>query len=137
MRIKLLLLTCLFTVSGLLAKANDGELPPDNGGETKKTDITGGVVDAESKKPLNNVNVVVYSAGNKKEKVMTTDANGNYNFDDLKPGTYKLVFEKTGYRKVTKDKITIRSDEGFQINVEMYEHVEHLIMPGNLFFDFE
>jgi uncharacterized surface anchored protein len=133
MRIKLLLLTCLFTAAALFANASDA---PCNGGESKKTDIAGGVVDADSKKPLNNVNVVVYS-GNKKEKVITTDAQGNYNFDDLKPGTYKLVFEKTGYRKVTRDKITIKSDEGIQMNIEMYEHVEHLIMPGNLFFDFE
>src|SRR5688572_27021726 len=98
MRIKLLLLTCVFSAAALLANATD-EAPPCNGGESKKSDIAGGVVDADSKKPLNNVNVVVYS-GNKKEKVITTDAQGNYNFDDLKPGTYKLVFEKTGYRKV-------------------------------------
>ena len=135
MKLKLLLLTAVFSVASVLAKANDN--PPDNGGETKKNDITGGVVDADSKKALGNVNVVAYSA-NKKEKVAVTDGQGNYVFDDLKPGTYKLVFEKSGYKKVTREKVTIKNDEELSLNVEMYEHEDFNFMPGQLlFFDFE
>jgi hypothetical protein len=135
MKFKLLLLTTIFSLASLLSKACDH--PPDNGGETKRNDITGGVVDADSKKALSNVNVVAYSA-NKKEKVAVTDAQGNYFFDDLKPGTYKLVFEKSGYKKVTRDKVTIKSEEGLSLNVEMYEHEDFNFMPGQLlFFDFE
>ena len=68
---------------------------------------------------------------------MITDASGNYAFSELKPGTYKLVFEKTGYKKVTKDKVTIRPDEGCQLNVEMDEEEEFHIVPGQLFSDFD
>ena len=35
----------------------------------------------------------------KKEKVVITDGTGAYSFDDLKPGVYKFVFEKEGYKK--------------------------------------
>lgn len=135
MKLKLLLLSCAFSLAGLIAKA--GDTPPNNGGDTKKIDIAGGVVDGESKKPIGSVNVIAYSAS-KKEKVVSTDGSGHYSFEDLKPGTYKLVFEKDGYKKVTKDKVTIKSDEAFQLNIEMYEHTDFNFMPGQLlFFDFD
>lgn len=40
----------------------------------------------------------------KKEKMTVTDGRGDYAFNDLRPGTYKFVFEKEGYKKVTKEK---------------------------------
>ena len=73
----------------------------------------------------------------KKEKTVLTDNNGNYSFNDLKPGTYKLVFEKDGFKRVTKDKVIIRSDEGCQLNIEMDENDAFQILPGLLFTDFE
>jgi len=134
MRLKLLLLTLAFSFTALVASAKVAP-PPGNGGETnKKVDIAGGVVHAETKRPLGNVNVVAYSAS-KKEKAASTDQYGNYYFSDLKPGTYKLVFQKDGFKKVTKDKVVIRSDEGCQLNIEMEEADEFQIMPGLLFTD--
>jgi hypothetical protein len=81
------------------------------------------------------VSVAAYSA-TKKEKVVLTDGNGNYSFNDLKPGIYKLVFEKDGFKKVTKERVAIRPDEGFQLNVEMGEVEGFPILPGLLFSDF-
>jgi protocatechuate 3,4-dioxygenase beta subunit len=69
--------------------------------------------------------------------VALTDGNGKYYFTDLKPGTYKLVFEKDGFKKVTKEKVTIRPEEGCQLNVEMSENDVFHILPGLLFSDFE
>ena len=66
----------------------------------------------------------------KKEKTTATDDDGNFNFDQLKPGTYKFIFEKSGYRKVTKEKIIIKTDEAFQMNIEMMEAEEYDIMPS-------
>lgn len=129
MNYKLSFLTLLFTATAFIARANTG---PTNGEETKKTDITGGVIHIDTKKPLINVSVTAYSAS-KKEKVVYTDANGNYSFDDLRAGTYKLVFEKAGYKKVTKDKVVIRPDEGCQLNVEMDDEEELQILPGSIF----
>src|SRR5215204_5889553 len=116
MKLKLLLLTIAFSATAIIARANN-----DTEGN-KKNDIAGGVI--------------AYSSS-KKEKTVQTDGNGNYSFSDLKPGTYKLVFEKDGYKKVTKDKVVIRSDEGCQLNVEMDENDNFQILPGLLFTDFD
>ena len=133
MKSKLLLLTLAFSFTALLANANNGgQSGPGLGEENKKNDIGGGVVNAETRKPISNVNVIAY-ANSKKEKTVLTDANGNYFFDDLKPGTYKLVFEKNGYRKVVKEKVTIRSDEGCQVNIEMQDEDDLQIIPGTIF----
>ena len=126
MKIKLLLLGILFSFSFLLAHAGN----PTN---TKKNDVAGGVFHADTKKPLCRVNVTAYAA-EKREKTVMTDGNGNYSFNDLKPGIYKLVFEKEGYKKIIKDKVIIRSEEGAQLNIEMFENEEFPIMPGQLIF---
>jgi hypothetical protein len=133
MKFKLLFLTALATLLGTAALACTD--PGDENGN-KKTDISGGVVHADTKKPLGNVIISAYSA-NKKEKVVQTDSHGNFSFDDLKSGTYKLVFEKEGFRKVTREKVLIRSDEGCQVNVELDELGGMLIMPGLLFTEYE
>jgi uncharacterized protein (DUF2141 family) len=134
MKIRLLLLTLVCSLSAVIARANN-TTPPGNGEESKKTDLTGGVVHSETRKPLGQVNVIAYSA-NKKEKVAITDQHGFYSFNDLKPGTYRLVFEKDGYRKVTKEKVAIRGDEGCQLNIEMEEYGDNnIIIPGGLFFE--
>lgn len=130
MNVRLLLLTIIFCASAIMASANGGTEG------NKKNDIAGGVIHSETRKPLGSVNVVAYSAS-KKEKSVLTDNNGNYSFNDLKPGTYKLVFEKDGFKRVTKDKVIIRSDEGCQLNIEMDENDAFQILPGLLFTDFE
>ena len=128
MKPKLLLFTCLFIFATVIANANA------SAGETdefnKKNDINGWVYHNETKKPLNNVSVTAYFASNKKEKVVVSDGNGNYAFSDLKPGTYKFVFEKDGYKKVTKEKIIIKTDDGFQLNIEMMEEKDFDFVPG-------
>jgi hypothetical protein len=113
------------------ANTNPGDDP-----ENKKTDLTGGVVHADTRKPVSNVAVAAY-VSNKREKVVYTDRDGNFSFTDLKPGTYRLVFEKDGFRRVTKEKVMIRPDEGCQVNIELDEIGEVTLMPGLLFTDFE
>ena len=130
MKFKLLLLTLVFSATACIARANDAH--PETGEETKKHDIAGGVINSDTKKPLVNVSVTAYSA-NKKEKVVLTDATGNYAFNELKPGTYKLTFEKDGYRKVTKERVTIRPEEVYQLNIEMEDEEDFKIIP-QLFF---
>ena len=94
------------------------------------------MIHADTKKPLSNVSVTAYSAS-KKEKVVLTDASGNYSFSELKPGTYKLIFEKDGFRKVTKEKVTIRQDEGCLLNIEMSDEEDFKIIPQIMFSDFD
>jgi len=134
MKLKLLLLTVIFSAAACVARANN-TATPGTGEENKKSDIAGGVIHADTKKPLGNVSVTAYST-TRKEKVVLTDGTGNYSFNELKPGTYRLVFEKSGFKKVTREKVMIRSDEGCQLNVEMDEEQEFQIMPGQMFSDF-
>lgn len=133
MRIKILLLSAVTVCASLLAKANTGTGTGEE--SAKKSDLLGGVYNSETKKPLGNVVVTAY-VSNKKEKSVVTDSNGNFSFDELKPGTYKIVFEKDGYKKVTKEKKIFRIDEGLQINVSLEEHHNYDFTPGpSLFFD--
>lgn len=127
MKLKLLLLSAFAAIASLAAKANTN--PGETESDTKKNDISGGVFHSESRKPLNNVSVTAYLVS-RKEKIALTDENGSYAFDDLKPGTYKLVFEKQGYKKVTKEKVLIKTDEGFELNIAMVEEKDFDFMPG-------
>ena len=135
MKYKLLLLSFSTFLISLAAKAN---ITPGDDGETlRKQDVVGGVYDNSSKKPLSNVSVTAYLLA-KKEKTVWTDSNGNFSFNDLKTGTYKFVFEKDGFKKVSKEKILARVDEAFQLNIAMNEHSSFDFMPGpSQFFDFE
>lgn len=125
-----LLLTCIF----LLAVAAASAAPTGPGtGHGKKDDLNGSVVNADTKKPLKDVSITAFLTS-KKEKIVITDGSGNYTFDDLKPGTYKFVFEKDGYRKVTKEKVIVKVDEGFQLNIEMIEAPDFDLMPSPFHF---
>ena len=128
MKYKLFFLT-LFAAASFVTRANSTDPTAER---NKKADIAGGVLHTDTKKPLSNVSVTVYST-TKKEKVVYTDAHGYYSFNELKGGTYRLVFEKDGYKKVTREKVTIRPDEGAQLNVEMHEEKEFQILPGSFF----
>jgi hypothetical protein len=116
--------------------ANAAATPPGDE-NAKKNDLIGGVYNSDTKKPLGNVTVTAFSA-NKKEKTVLTDASGSFYFNDLKPGAYKLVFEKDGFRKVVKEKNINRADESLDLNIQMEEHKAYDFTPGpSHFFDFE
>jgi 5-hydroxyisourate hydrolase-like protein (transthyretin family) len=83
--------------------------------------IYGGVRHANSDKPLKDVTITVIQLHNYKEKTLQTDMHGEFGIDDLRPGTYKLVFQKDGYKKVVKDKIIVKSDNAIQLQIEMEE----------------
>lgn len=134
MKLKMFLLTCFFSLGVVVAQATD-DTPPDNGGENRKNDIAGSVVDGDNKKPVSNVSITAILQ-DKKEKIITADNNGNYSFDDLKPGTYKLVFEKSGYKKVVKDKVVVKTDNDMQLNIEMFKEADFEFVP-QLLFDFK
>ena len=84
--------------------------------------VSGIVMDMDSKEPLRDVNITAI-LNSKREKIALTDMNGGYSFIMLKPGTYKLVFEKEGYKKVIKEKVLVTNQTSLQINIEMPEFV--------------
>lgn len=113
--------------------ADNGPCKEPGKGTGKKNDIAGSINDAETKKPIKDVSITAYLSS-KKEKVVIADGSGNYAFEDLKPGTYKFVFEKEGYRRVTKEKVTIKTDEAFQLNIEMIDTGDIDLMPSPFHF---
>jgi len=125
----LLAAICLFAFA--VAKAGT---EPDPCKDRKRIDEVNGIIHySEKKKPLKDVSITAYSIS-KKEKIVQTDEWGNYAFDDLKPGTYKFVFEKAGFRSVTKEKIVVKTDETFQLNIEMIENKDFDLMPSPFHF---
>lgn len=128
-----ILLLAISLFGFVVAKANTD---PDPGTEKRKVaEINGIVMNADNKKPLKDVNVTAY-LGNKKEKEKTisSDQDGSYAFDELRPGVYKFVFEKAGFKRVTKERVVIRTDETFQLNIEMIEYNDSDLMPSPFHF---
>jgi hypothetical protein len=109
---------------------NDNPADPVKG---KKDELNGTVIHSENKRPLSGVMVTAVLIS-KKEKVVFTEENGGYAFDELKSGTYKFIFEKAGFKKTTKDKVVIKTDEAFQLNIEMIETNDNEIMPSPFHF---
>lgn len=114
---------------GFVAARAGGDDPDPGRGNGKKDDLNGVVVHADSKKPLKDVSVTAVLVS-KREKTVITDEVGSFAFDELKPGTYKFIFEKAGFRKITKEKVVIKTDEAFQLNIEMIENSDYEIMPS-------
>ncbi|OSZ76981.1 hypothetical protein CAP36_11150 [Chitinophagaceae bacterium IBVUCB2] len=114
------------------AVAKAGELPP-NPGDGKKDDLNGTVIHSESKKAMKDVSVTAYLVS-KKEKIVMTDEEGGFAFDELKPGIYKFVFEKAGFKKITKEKVIVKTDEAFQLNIEMIENNNFEVLPSTFGF---
>ena len=137
MKQRILLLFAICTIGCLQSKANDTkatDIDPRNPAKSVN-EVAGNIVDGDSKKPLKEVTVTAYSL-NKKEKFVLTDDNGCFAFDELKTGIYKLVFEKEGYRKVVKEKVSVKTDETFQMKIEMIEADGFDLMPSPFqFFD--
>jgi hypothetical protein len=120
---------CLLSICMLAAVFSWANETIPNPGEGKKDEMNGIVIHAESKKPLKDVSVTAILVA-KKERVVITEEDGGFSFDELKPGTYKFIFEKSGYKRVTKEKVLIKTDETFQMNIEMIEADDFEIMPS-------
>lgn len=132
MKIKILLLFSILITGCLNSNASD--IIPGNPGKGI-SEVAGNIVDVETKKPLKEVTVTAY-LDSKKEKIVISDELGKFDFDELKTGTYKIIFEKEGYKKIAKDKVHIKTDETFQMRIEMLEFQDFDLMPSvKYFFD--
>ena len=117
----------------IVAKANT-DPDPDPCKDKKKIDEVSGVIfDSDNKKPIKDVTITAYFSS-KKEKAAQTDETGAFSFDELKPGTYKFVFEKAGYKRITKEKVVIKTDETFQMNIEMINSSDFELAPSPFHF---
>ncbi len=101
--------------------------------EKKILEISGSVIDGETGKPIKDVIITAYTSA-KKERIGYSNESGKFGFDDLRSGIYKLVFEKSGYKKVVKEKVAIKTDETFLLQIEMIESSGYNFMPSALQF---
>lgn len=115
MKNKFLPIFLLMLLTSIFSFANSGEK-----GKKEDPDMNGLVVEAETGKPLKDVNVTAYN-NSKKEKSVTSNASGNFSLMDLKPGIYKFVFQKEGFEKVIREKIVLKLNEGYQLTVQMFQ----------------
>jgi hypothetical protein len=114
MSLKPVIFSALLALSCLAVIADPA--PPDE--SVHEEAVSGIIMDMGSKKPLKDVNITAV-LNSRKEKTALTDVNGEYRFIMLKPGTYKLVFEKEGYKKVIRDSIAVKDKTTLRINIEM------------------
>lgn len=66
--------------------------------------IIGTVVSADSKMPVPDVAVTATSPNLQGERVVVTDAQGQYRIPQLSPGIYTLRFEKESFRMFSRRK---------------------------------
>ena len=126
MKPKILLLGFIFTAGCFQSKASGIE----NSEPGKPVnEVSGNIIDADSKKPLKEVTITAYLV-NKKEKFVVSDELGHFDMDELKSGTYRLVFEKGGYHRVVREKVVIKTDETFQLRIEMIEDEDFDLVPS-------
>jgi peptidyl-prolyl cis-trans isomerase A (cyclophilin A) len=53
-------------------------------------------------------------------KIATTDAKGNYQFKDVPPGTYGLLFYVTGFDDVTKGDVVVRDGNVVEVMAQLH-----------------
>ena len=121
-----LTLTSLLIFMGSESIAREVEPECETGISTET--VFGKVLREESKRPIQNVTVTAIML-NKKEKYTITDTEGEFGIEELKPGMYKFIFEKDGYRRVVKERVNIKLNEPIELNIEM-EYLTYNMVPS-------
>jgi hypothetical protein len=105
---KYLLIVLSFVCLAFVAKAQPGTQgpPPGGGGPSIVGHISGTVVDSLTKSPLDYAAISIFPSGSKTPIVgIITDEKGNFKFENLKPGSYKLTISYLGYPTKTIDPV--------------------------------
>ena len=117
-------------ILGLLPLSNCVFASQDGDG-TKESMISGSVSDASSKKPVKGVTISITTAKDKVEKLVTTDASGQFIIPKLPAGEVTIILEKKGYKTYRKEKFVIREGMQVKLKVDMSNEREH--EDSNLF----
>ncbi len=81
--------------------------------------ITGKIINAADRKPLEDAVVTATSPSLQGEQTVVSDASGQYRIPQLPPGVYTLRVEAQGFRPYTRGDIQLRLDRTIRFNVEM------------------
>ena len=81
--------------------------------------IKGKVVNSETKEPLIGANVIILNT----QRGAATDRNGNFLIPEVPVGSYNLVFQYIGFKKIIKPDVMVRPGRITFLNVGLHETV--------------
>src|ERR1700736_4752624 len=87
-------------------------------GQTFYGSIVGTVNDA-SASAVPQATVAITNLGTGERRTMQTDSSGEYQFVNLVPGNYRIDVEKTGFRRFSREPITVEVQSAVRIDVGM------------------
>src|SRR5258708_3434426 len=87
-------------------------------GQTFYGSIVGSVRDASSA-AVPQAKVTLTNLGTAEHRAAETDSSGGYEFVNLVPGQYKVEVEKAGFRRFSRDPITVEVQSAVRIDVTM------------------
>lgn len=120
---KQLLFTCMLCLATIFGFATENK--PCN-----SCSFTGTILDADTKEPLENVNVIIYGPSITGQQKVVTDDQGQYKLPTLPAGTYSLRFEKDEFTSVVKKNV-IAKQFPVKLNIEMDKEES----SGDIYFD--
>jgi len=94
-----------FVPTSLLAQTNAGE-------------ITGTVFDA-TKAVMDGVAISAANIATNVTQTATSNKDGVYSIPSLQPGTYRMTLEKTGFKKLVREPITVEGGSTVQLDFDM------------------
>src|ERR1700738_3051822 len=87
-------------------------------GQTFYGSIVGSVKDASSA-AVPQAKVTFTNLGTAEHRAAETDSSGGYEFVNLVPGQYKVEVERAGFRRFSRDPITVEVQSAVRIDVTM------------------
>ena len=80
--------------------------------------IRGSVTDAQNAN-VPNATVTVTNEGTNKSETTTTNADGNYRFSNLQPGTYTISVTSSGFSEFKQEKVVVEVGQATAINIPL------------------
>ncbi len=78
-----------------------------------------GVVSDSSGAAIPNASVTVTNIGTMEKRTMETSNDGNYQFVNLAPGSYRVDVEKSGFKHVARESVTVEVQSTVRIDVSL------------------
>lgn len=94
--------------------------------QTRPGSLRGMITDASSGEPLPYANIVVWVGETAIVAGGTSDIDGKYNINPVKPGEYRVKANMVGYAPVTIEKVVITANTPTLLNIKLREQTEML-----------